>query len=52
MCGILGHFIFNGDSGRLSSEGAFVEALHLQVHRGPDDWGLKAAIVFVWGIEG
>jgi asparagine synthase (glutamine-hydrolysing) len=48
MCGILGYFIF-GNGASLPSREKFIEALDLQAHRGPDDWGIESGTNFFLG---
>lgn len=41
MCGILGQIQISRDVCQFPTQDKFVEALDLQAHRGPDDWGVE-----------
>lgn len=49
MCGILGEIQLGRDACRFASREKFIEALHLQAHRGPDDWDAKFAERYSFG---
>lgn len=40
MCGIFGQIGMRRAAGRFATRDRFTDALHLQSHRGPDDWGV------------